>query len=96
MDFAETTEVVIPVVAVLIGGGLIKRDQVTVGVALLGGGTIAAVIFAALGNARPLVGLVALMGIVGGIVADERGKRPLGLGGFAVGFFALLIAYFYT
>jgi hypothetical protein len=96
MDFVETLEVVIPIVATLFGGGLLKRDRVAAGIGLVAGGVIAAVIFVLLGNARPLVGLIALMGIVGGIVADERGKRPIGLAGFAVGFFALLIAYFYT
>jgi len=96
MDAAETFEVVLPVVAVLVGGGLLKRNQVAAGIGLAIAGVIAAVVFAALGNTRPLVGLVALLGIVGGIIADERGKRPIGLLGFSVGFLALLVAYFYT
>ena len=96
MDAVETIEAVTPVVATLVGGGLIKRERATLGICLAGGGVLAAVIFAALGNARPLVGLVAIVGIVGGIVADERGKRPAGLAGLAVGFFALLVAIFYT
>jgi hypothetical protein len=96
MNSSETLEVVIPIVALLLGGGLLKRDRIAAGVGLLAGGAIAAVVFAVLGNARPLVGLIAITGMVGGIIADERGKRPIGLAGFAVGFFALLIAYFYT
>lgn len=96
MDVAETFEVVLPVVAVPVGGAFLKRNRVAVGIGLAIAGVIAAVIFAALGNARPLVGLVALLGIIGGIIADERGKRPIGLVGFSVGFLALLVAYFYT
>jgi hypothetical protein len=34
MDFAETIEVVIQITTVLIGGDLIKRDPVTLGISL--------------------------------------------------------------
>lgn len=36
------------------------------------------------------------LGLVGGIVADERGNRLVGVVGVSAGFVTLLIAYFYT
>jgi hypothetical protein len=74
-NISETLEVIIPVVATLLGGGLLRRDRVTAGIGLLGGGAISALVFAVMGNARPLIGLIAIVAMVGGTIADERGKR---------------------
>jgi hypothetical protein len=96
MNAPETTAVVGPILAVAVGGGLIKRDQQAWGAVLVVLGVGAAVALLVLGNTRPIVGLVAFAGLVGGFVADERGRRGVGLAGIGVGFFALLIAYFYA
>lgn len=96
MNTSETTAVVGPILAVAVGGGLIKRDRSSWGVALVALGIGAALVLLVLGHARPPVGLIATFGLLGGIVADERGNRPLGLAGIAVGFCALLIAGLYT
>jgi len=63
---------------------------------LIAVGAVAALTLLALGHARPLVGLLAVLGFTGGIVADERGKRGWGLMGITVGLFALITAVMYT
>ncbi len=96
MNRSETVELVAPIVATFVGVGFYRRGRAAAGVGLVGGGLAAAVIFSLLGNGRPLVALVALVGIAGGISADERGERPVGLAAFSLGFLALLAAMFYT
>ena len=54
---------------------------------------------AALGNLRPLVGLVGITAFLTGIAVDKPGvpvRRALGLLAFSAGFIALGIARFYT
>jgi hypothetical protein len=92
----EIISVVGPILAVLVGVGLRKRDRREAGGVLIAVGAVAALILLAFGQARPLVGLLAALGFTGGIIADERGKRGWGLTGVSVGFFALIIAVMYT
>lgn len=85
-----------PILAVAIGGGLVKRGHRGWGIALVGLGL--AIVFGLLvsGQARPLVGLIGVSGLFGGAIADEQGKRALGLASLTMGFLALVIAAFYV
>jgi hypothetical protein len=88
--------VVVPILAVLVGVGLWKRGKRHAGWAFVTLGSTPAVVLLILGHVRPLVGLVAILGLVGGIVADEHGKRAWGLLGISIGVFALSAAAIYT
>jgi hypothetical protein len=96
MGTSGTIEVIAPIVAVGIGVGLMKRSRVAIGVMLVAAGVGAVVVLAVSGKAKPIVGMIAMIGLIGGLIADEKGHRPLGLAGIAVGMFALFIAYFHT
>jgi hypothetical protein len=59
----------------------------------------AGVIFAILGSWKPILGLTAITGLIGGLEVDRSGnpgRRALGLLGVATGLFALLIANLYA
>jgi hypothetical protein len=96
MSPAETAGVAVPILAVAVGGGLIKRDQRPLGAALVGLGVLAVLVQLVLGHARPAVGMLAIFGMLGGLIADERGRSGIGLLGFSLGFIALLAAVVYT
>jgi hypothetical protein len=91
--------VIAPIGAFCIGGGLARRDHRLIGVGLIVFAVLSVLVLAALGMRRPLVGLVAVTGIFMGLEVDLPGnarRRALGLLGVAVGFFALIVAAFYT
>jgi len=92
----RTVAVAAPVLAWLVGIGLVRRDRPALGWALTVSAVVAAGILAGLGDLRPAVGLIAIAGLGEGIVLDQRGRRPVGLLTFSTGFLALLIATFYT
>jgi hypothetical protein len=82
--------------AVAIGVGLIKRNHRRIGTTLVVGAVAAVITMMISGNPRPLAGVVGATAFVGGIIADEHGKRGMGLAGVSIGFFALMFAYLYT
>lgn len=96
MGVWEALRVLAPVTAVMVGVGLMRRDRETAGAALAAAGVAAVTVLALLGTLRPAVGLIAVTGLVGGVIADEKDMRPLALAALAVGMFALIIARFYT
>lgn len=85
-----------PALAWLFGIGLVRRDRPVFGWALAASGVVAAAVLTALGDLRPVVGLIAVAGLSEGIALDQRGRRPVGLLTFSAGFLALLTAVFYA
>lgn len=92
----QTVAIVAPVLAWLVGIGLVRRDRPVIGWALAVSAVVLVGVLAGLGELRPAVGLIAIAGLTQGIVLDERGHRPLGLLTLSSGFLALLIAVLYT
>jgi hypothetical protein len=99
MDLAGQLAVVTPILALCVGGGLVRRKHQTVGIALVASAVAAVVLLAIFGSWRPIVGMISIVGFLVGLEVDRPGKprrRALGLLGITVGMFALLIAVAYT
>jgi hypothetical protein len=96
MSFFETIQAMVPAACVAAGMGLVRRGRTSLGAALALVGASIAVIAAMFGNARPIVGLLALALIMTSFVADENQKRALALACFSAGLIAVIITAFYT
>jgi hypothetical protein len=87
------------IVGFCVGIGSVRRGHRTIGVALLFAAAVVVAALALFGNWRPLVGLIAIAGFLGGLEADDPRsprRRALGVLGIAIGFCALLIAVLYV
>ena len=76
-----------------------RRDHRGAGLALVASAVVVVVILAISVSWRPALGLIAIVGLFGGLEIDRPGdpkRRALGLLGVAVGLFALIIAAFYV
>jgi hypothetical protein len=99
MSLADQLAAIAPIVAFCVGVGLSRRGHRRIGIAAAAVGVVAALIMAATGAWRPLLGLIAISGFLVGIevdVAGSAGRRALGMLGVAVGLFALLTAAVYA
>jgi hypothetical protein len=92
----DEIRVMAPIIGFAVGVGLWRRERRRGGVGLMVASVVATLLLAGFGYMRPLVGLIAATGLVGGVIVDEEGRRVLALVSVTVGFFALMIAYFYT
>jgi len=82
-----------------VGIGLLRRNHRRVGIVLIASAVIAGGALAVSGSWRPILGLIAFAGLLGGIETDRQGdpkRRALGLLGIAVCLFALTISAFYA
>lgn len=99
MDLAAQAEAIAPAAAFCVGVGLARRKRLLIGLSLVATAAFAAIALAILGSARPLLGLIAIPCLLGGIEIDRPGvasRRALALASVSVGMFALLIGYFYA
>lgn len=97
--WVTSVAMIAPMGVFCIGVGLLRRAHRSSGLALAASAVGAAGILAIAGVWRPMLGLIAIAGFLGGLEVDRPGdtrKRVLGLLGVAAGMLAALIGTFYA
>jgi hypothetical protein len=96
MSFFETVLALAPAMGLVLGVTAYRRGRGALGAVLalisVGVATVAAV----LGNARPLVGLLAFGFFMAAAIAGERKRQVLALFCFSAAFLSVIIAAMYT
>jgi hypothetical protein len=96
MSLPETLIALVPMLLVAVGAGLIQRQRVQLGAALVAASAAVAVLAAALGNWRPFAAWIAWSFLIVAFAADAKERRGLALSCFSAGFLGLIVTAMYT